>query len=192
VPLFVWLTRRVGKVRRKITTERQRRLADLSALVNESLSVSGIMLGKTMGRGRDLAERFTGESQEIADVEVRSRMAGRWVMSTIQMVFAIQPAIVYWLAGQSFVHGGHAISIGTVVAFTQLQTRLLFPIQSLLSTGADVEASLALFDRIFEYLDLPIDIVDEPHSVHLRPDEVLGEVRFEGVSFRYGAPSSPP
>jgi ATP-binding cassette subfamily B protein len=107
-------------------------------------------------------------------------------MSTIQMVFAIQPALVYWIAGQSFVHGGNAISIGTVVAFTQLQTRLLFPIQSLLSTGADVETSLALFDRIFEYLDLPIDIVEKAHPVILRPAEVLGEVRFESVSFRYG------
>ncbi len=189
VPPFVWLTRRVGQVRRRITTERQSRLADLSSLVTESLSVSGIMLGKTMGRGRDLADRFADDSEDIAEIEVRSRMAGRWVMSTIQMVFAIQPALVYWIAGQSFVHGGHAISIGTVVAFTQLQTRLLFPIQSLLSTGADVEASLALFDRIFEYLDLPVDIVEAEHPVQLRPDEVLGEVRFEHVSFRYGTGS---
>src|ERR1035437_3971773 len=163
VPLFVWLTRRVGKVRRKITTEQQRRLADLSALVAESLSVSGIMLGKTMGRGGDLANRFTRDSKGIADLEVRSRMAGRWVMSTIQMTFAVQPAIVYWLAGQSFL--GHSISIGTVVAFTTLQTRLLFPIQSLLGVGADVEASMALFDRIFEYLDLPVDIVEASDPV---------------------------
>ena len=182
VPLFVWLTRRVGKVRRKITTEQQRRLADLSALVSESLSVSGILLGKTMGRGDDLADRFTGESQDIAELEVRSRMAGRWVMSTIQMTFAIQPAIVYWLAGQSFI--GH-ISIGTVVAFSTLQTRLLFPIQSLLGVGADMQASLALFDRIFEYLDLPIDIVEAKHPVSIRPEEVLGEVRLQNVSFRY-------
>jgi ATP-binding cassette subfamily B protein len=111
-------------------------------------------------------------------------MAGRWVMSTIQMTFAIQPAIVYWLAGQSFI--GH-ISIGTVVAFSTLQTRLLFPIQSLLGVGADIESSLALFDRIFEYLDLPIDIVEAPHPVVMRPDEVLGEVRFDRVWFRYGA-----
>src|SRR5437763_8022179 len=191
VPPFVWLTRRVGQVRRRITTERQRRLADLSALVSESLSVSGIMLGKTMGRGRDLADRFTTGSREIADIEVRSRMAGRWVMSTIQMVFAIQPALVYWIAGQSFVHGGHAISIGTVVAFIQLHTRLLFPIQSLLSTGADVEASLARLDRIFEYLDLPVDIVERDQPVHLRSEEVLGEVRFEHVGFRYGSEGTP-
>jgi ATP-binding cassette subfamily B protein len=188
VPLFVWLTRRVGKVRRKITTEQQRRLADLSALVAESLSVSGIMLGKTMGRGGDLANRFTGESKGIADLEVRSRMAGRWVMSTIQMTFAIQPAIIYWLAGQSFV--GH-LTIGTVVAFTTLQTRLLFPIQSLLGVGADMEASLALFDRIFEYMDLPVDIVEADNPVALRPEELLGEVKLENVSFSYGSPGRP-
>ena len=187
LPLFVWLTRRVGKVRRKITTEQQRRLADMSALVSESLSVSGIMLGKTMGRGEDLANRFRGESEGIADLEVRSRMAGRWVMSTIQMTFAVQPAIIYFLAGQSFV--GHSLSIGTVVAFTTLQTRLLFPIQSLLGVGADMEASLALFDRIFEYLDLPVDITEAPNPATLRPAEVLGEVRLEHLSFRYTGPN---
>ncbi|MBV8430950.1 MAG: ABC transporter ATP-binding protein [Solirubrobacterales bacterium] len=188
VPPSVYLTRRVGQVRRGITTEQQRRLADMSALVAESLSVSGILLGKTMGRGQDLAERFTGESQGIADLEVRSRMAGRWLMATIQFTFAVQPAIIYWLAGQSFV--GNSISIGTIVAFTTLQTRLLFPIQSLLSVQADMQASLALFDRIFEYLDLPTDIVESDQPVTLRPDEVLGEVRFEDVWFRYGGNGS--
>jgi ATP-binding cassette subfamily B protein len=185
VPPSVWMTRRVGQIRRRITTEQQRRLADMSALVAESLSVSGIMLGKTMGRGEDLAERFTGESKDIADLEVRSRMAGRWMMATIQFAFAAQPAIIYWLAGQSFL--GTPISIGTVVAFTTLQTRLLFPIQSLLSVQTDVQSSLALFDRIFEYLDLPVEIVEAEQPVVLRPEELLGEVRFEGVSFRYGA-----
>ena len=189
VPLFVWLTRRVGKLRRRITTEQQKQLANLASLVDESLSVSGIMLGKTMGRGRDLADRFTGESSGIAELEVRSRMAGRWVMSTIQMTFAIQPAIVYFLAGQSFI--GH-ITLGTVVAITTLQTRLLFPIQSLLGVGADVEASMALFDRIFEYIDLPVDIVESPDAVNLRPQEVLGEVRFERVWFRYGSNGDEP
>jgi ATP-binding cassette subfamily B protein len=183
VPPSVWMTRRVGQIRRRITSQQQRQLADMSALVAESLSVSGIMLGKTMGRGEDLADRFTGESREIADLEVRSRMAGRWMMATIQFTFAAQPAIIYWLAGQTFV--GRSISIGTVVAFTTLQTRLLFPIQSLLSVQADLESSLALFDRIFEYLDLPVDIVEAPDPVQLRPDELLGEVRFEGVWFRY-------
>ncbi len=182
VPPSVWMTRQVGKLRRRITSEQQRRLADMSALVAESLSVSGIMLGKTMGRGDDLADRFTAESRGIADLEVRSRMAGRWTMATIQFVFSATPAIIYWFAGQSLVG---AIQIGTVVAFTTLQTRLLFPIQSLLGAGADVEASLALFDRIFEYIDLPIDIVEAEHPVELNPSRVVGEVRFESVSFRY-------
>ncbi len=188
VPPSVYMTRRVGQIRRKITTEQQRRLADMSALVAESLSVSGIMLGKTMGRGTDLAGRFTGESKDIADLEVRSRMAGRWMMATIQFTFAVQPAIIYWLAGQTFI--GSSITIGTVVAFTTLQTRLLFPIQSLLGVQADMQTSLALFDRIFEYLDLPVDIVESSNPVEMRPDELLGEVRFEGVSFRYGANGS--
>jgi ATP-binding cassette, subfamily B, bacterial len=188
VPPSVWMTRRVGQIRRRITTEQQRQLANMSALVAESLSVSGIMLGKTMGRGADLAGRFTGESKDIADLEVRSRMAGRWMMATIQFTFAVQPALIYWLAGQSFV--GSSISIGTVVAFTTLQTRLLFPIQSLLGVQADMQSSLALFDRIFEYLDLPVDIVESSDPVELRPDELLGEVRFENVSFRYDGESS--
>jgi len=190
VPPSVAMTRRVGKIRRRITTQQQQRLADLQSLVSESLSVSGIMLGKTMGRGDDLAERFTAESRDIAGLEVRSRMAGRWMMATINFVFASTPAIVYWLAGQSFV--AHTISVGTVVAFTTLQTRLLFPIQSLLGVGADVEASLALFDRIFEYLDLPIDIVEAEHPVELDPERVLGEVALHEVSFRYGAAGSEP
>jgi len=183
VPPSVWMTRRVGKLRRKITTQQQARLADLSALVSESLSVSGIMLGKTMGRGEDLAQRFTAESTDIANLEVRSRMAGRWMMGTIQFVFASTPALIYWFAGQHFV--AHTITIGTVVAFTTLQTRLLFPIQSLLGVGADWEASLALFDRIFEYMDLPIDIVEAENPVELDPKRIVGEVQFHGVSFRY-------
>jgi ATP-binding cassette subfamily B protein len=187
VPFFVWLTRRVGRERRVITSRLQGGLADISALVAESLSVSGMMLGKTMGRSDDLADRFTNESDEVAGLEVHSRMAGRWMMSTINMAFSIQPAIVYFLAGQSLVNGGNAAAIiPTVVAFTTLQTRLLFPIAQLLSVGADVEASLALFDRIFEYLDLPIDIVEKSDPVELRPSELLGEVRFDGVGFRYG------
>jgi ATP-binding cassette, subfamily B, bacterial len=185
LPFFVWLTRRVGQERKRITAKKQGRLADLSALVGESLSVSGMLLGKTMGRSDDLAERFARESEELAGIEVRARMAGRWRMATVQMTFAIMPAAVYWFAGWSIADGGHGISIGTVVAFTTLQTRLLFPIGQLLSVGLDVQASLALFERIFEYLDLPVDIDEAADPVALRPDEVLGEVRFEDVGFRY-------
>jgi ATP-binding cassette subfamily B protein len=188
LPFFVWLTRRVGEERRRIQSVRQGRLADMSTLVEESLSVSGILLGKTMGRSRELVSRFSGESSELADLEVRARMAGRWRMATVQMSFAIMPALVYWFAGIDFASGGHAISIGTVVAFTTLQTRLLFPIQSLLSVGLEVQTSLALFGRIFEYLDLPVDIVERTDARTL--GGVVGDVRLEDVWFRY-APDAP-
>jgi ATP-binding cassette subfamily B protein len=183
LPFFVWLTRRVGEQRRRIQSVRQSRLADMSTLVEESLSVSGILLGKTMGRAPELVRRFGEESGELADLEVRARMAGRWRMASVQLSFAIMPAAVYWFAGESIASGGHAITVGTVVAFTTLQTRVLFPIQSLLSVGLDVQTSLALFGRIFEYLDLPIDIEERPHARRL--ERTRGDVRLSGVWFRY-------
>jgi ATP-binding cassette subfamily B protein len=183
LPFFVWLTRRVGNERRRIQSVRQGRLADMSTLVEESLSVSGILLGKTMGRSHELVDRFSSESSELADLEVRARMAGRWRMASVQMSFAIMPAAVYWFAGYSIVHGHNAISIGTLVAFTTLQTRLLFPMQQLLSVGLEVQTSLALFGRIFEYLDLPVDIVERPAARTL--SDVRGDVQLEDVWFRY-------
>jgi ATP-binding cassette, subfamily B, bacterial len=187
LPFFVWLTRRVGEERRRIQSVRQSRLADMSTLVEESLSVSGILLGKTMGRSPELVRRFSGESGELADLEVRARMAGRWRMASVQMSFAIMPALVYLFAGVNHGSGGNAISIGTVVAFTTLQTRLLFPIQSLLSVGLEVQTSLALFGRIFEYLDLPVDIVERQDARAM--SDVRGDVQLEDVWFRYAQDS---
>jgi ATP-binding cassette subfamily B protein len=181
IPFFVLLTRRVGNVRRRITTDRQRTMADISTLVEESLSVSGMLLGKTMGRTGELADRFEGESDRLANLEVRRVMAGRWMMASIQMSFAIMPALVYWFAGQSFIG---AISLGTVVAFTTLQTRLFWPIGSLLNVQIDAQTSLALFDRVFEYLDQPVEIMESDDAVDLPP--CRGDVAFDGVWFRYG------
>jgi ATP-binding cassette subfamily B protein len=146
-----------------------------------------------MGRSDELAERFEAESAYLADLEVQSRMAGRWRMSTVQMSFSIMPALVYLFAGLSIAHGSDAITIGTVVAFTTLQTRLLFPIGSLLGVGIDIQTSLALFDRIFEYLDLPVEIVERADPVEIGAGAaataggaaIRGEVRFEDVRFRY-------
>jgi ATP-binding cassette subfamily B protein len=183
LPLFVWLTRRVGAERKRITTKRQETMADISTLVEESLSVSGILLGKTMGRSRELADRFSRESEQLASLEVKQRMAGRWVMASIQATFAIMPALVYWFAGQSFATGGNAITIGTLVAFTTLQTRLFFPIGQLLSIGIDIQTSLAMFDRVFEYLDLEVDIKERADAQTL--SNVRGDVRLEDVWFRY-------
>src|SRR5215211_657133 len=187
LPFFVWLTRRVGEERRRITGVRQGRLADISALVEESLSVSGMLLGRTMGRQSSLAERFERESTELADLEVRSRMAGRWRMASVQIAFAAMPALVYLFGGLSMAGGGAAISIGTLVAFTTLQTRLFFPVQSLLSVGVDVQSSLALFERVFEYLDLPIEVEEGEGALALPASEVRGDVAFEDVSFAYEA-----
>src|SRR5438874_10162578 len=183
IPLFVLLTRRVGNERRRIAKTTQETLADLSSLVTESLSVSGIMLGKTMGRGSELADRFESDSLRLADLEVRQRMAGRWVMSSIQMSFAVMPAAVYWFGGLALASGSTAISVPTLVAFTTLQTRLFFPVGSLLGVGLDVQTSLALFDRIFEYLDQKVDIEERPGARELGE---AGDVAFEHVSFRYG------
>jgi ATP-binding cassette, subfamily B, bacterial len=182
LPLFVFLTKRVGDQRKKVTAERQVSLADVSSIVQESLSVSGILLGKTMGRSDDLADRFTSESARLAELEVRSRMTGRWMMAAIQTTFAVMPALVYWFAGWTISRGDGAISIGTLVAFTTLQTRLFFPIGSLLGVQLDVQSSLALFDRIFEYLDHRVEIVEGTRS--LEPDP-RGEVELDGVWFRY-------
>ncbi len=137
-----------------------------------------------MGRGGELADRFESESARLADLEVRQRMAGRWVMALIQMTFAIMPALVYWFAGSPW--SGGAISIGTLVAFTTVQTRLFFPIGQLLSVQIDVQTSLALFDRVFEYLDLPVEIIERKGARSLLRETLRGEVEFRDVAFRYG------
>src|SRR5918995_2404711 len=177
LPLFVWMTKRVGDQRRKVAKVRQESMADISSLVQESLSVSGILLGKTMGRAGALATRFEAESARLADLEVRSRMTGRWMMASIQTSFAVMPALVYLFAG----HYAGAVSIGTVIAFTTLQSRLFFPVGSLLGVSLEVQTSLALFDRVFESLDQPIDI-EEGTQMLARP---RGDVAFDGVWFRY-------
>ncbi|MGH2840770.1 MAG: ABC transporter ATP-binding protein [Solirubrobacteraceae bacterium] len=185
LPVFVWISRRVGNERKRITSRRQSRVADMSALVEESLSVSGVLLGKTMGRSDEVAERFTAESADLANLEVQARMAGRWRMALVNMSFTIMPALVYLFAGLTMASGSPAITIGTLVAFTTLQTRLFFPIGSLLNVGIELQTSRALFDRIFEYLDLPVEITERAGAIDLDPDDVRGEVRFENVSFRY-------
>jgi ATP-binding cassette subfamily B protein len=176
-PVFVVMARRVGDQRRRITADKQNVMADISSLVQESLSVSGILLGKSMGRSGELADRFERESGQLAALEVRSRMAGRWMMATIQTSFAVMPALVYLFAGLA----PGAVTIGTLVAFTTLQTRLFWPIQSLLNVGVDIQTSGALFERVFEYLDLSVDI--HPGTRVLTAPR--GDVTLDDVSFRY-------
>ncbi|MBW8486681.1 ABC transporter ATP-binding protein/permease [Actinomadura sp. PM05-2] len=183
LPFFVWISRRVGAERRKITTRRQGQLAAMSAIVEESLSVSGILLGRTMGRSPALTRQFADESRSLVDLEIRSSMAGRWRQSTIGIIMSAMPAIIYWGAGLT-VSGGHPlVSVGTLVAFTTLQSGLLRPMVQLLQTGVEVQSSMALFRRIFEYLDLRPDIEEPATPVPLK--DVRGDVRFEHVGFSY-------
>ncbi|MFJ3414986.1 ABC transporter ATP-binding protein [Streptomyces sp. NPDC086082] len=189
LPVFVWISRRVGNERKKIATQRQRQMAEMAATVTESLSVSGILLGRTMGRSDSLTRSFAEESEGLVDLEVRSNMAGRWRMAVISIVMAAMPAVIYWTAGMTLHLGGPHASIGTIVAFVSLQQGLFRPAVSLLSTGVQIQTSLALFARIFEYLDLPIDITERENPVHL--DTIKGEVRFEAVEFHYDDKSGP-
>ncbi|MET7325999.1 ABC transporter ATP-binding protein [Streptomyces sp. NPDC005549] len=189
LPVFVWISRRVGRERRKITTRRQKQMAAMAATVTESLSVSGILLGRTMGRSDSLTRAFADESESLVDLEVRSNMAGRWRMAVITIVMAAMPAVIYWTAGIALQLGGPDVSLGTIVAFVSLQQGLFRPTVSLLSTGVQIQTSLALFQRIFEYLDLPIDITEREDPVHL--DHIKGEVRFETVEFGYDGKGGP-
>ncbi|MER7821123.1 ABC transporter ATP-binding protein [Streptomyces sp. NPDC096097] len=189
LPVFVWISRRVGHERKRITTKRQKQMAAMAATVTESLSVSGILLGRTMGRSESLTAAFSVESEKLVDLEVRSSMAGRWRMSTIGIVMAAMPALIYWAAGIALQTGAPSLSVGTLVAFVTLQQGLFRPAVSLLSTGVQIQTSLALFARIFEYLDLPVDITERADAVRL--DRAKGEVTLEDVHFAYDAKSGP-
>ncbi len=181
LPPAIWLTRKVARMRRTITAQRQRYLADLNTQVEEGLSVSGVLLGKTLGAGPAQSRRFAGTSDDLVGLEVRSQLAGRWRMATMSIVFAGIPALIYLAAGLPATSGG--MTIGTLVAFTALQGTLFRPLMGLLDIGVALTASMALFSRVFEYLDLPVDIDDPAHPVPLA--DVRGEVRFEHVGFRY-------
>ncbi|MEU3061726.1 ABC transporter ATP-binding protein [Streptomyces subrutilus] len=189
LPVFVWISRRVGRERKKITMQRQKQMAAMAATVTESLSVSGILLGRTMGRSDSLTDSFSAESEKLVGLEVRSSMAGRWRMSVIGIVMAAMPALIYWAAGIALQSGAPSLSVGTLVAFVTLQQGLFRPAVSLLSTGVQIQTSLALFTRIFEYLDLPVDITEREDPVRL--ERARGEVRLEGVDFAYDAKSGP-
>ncbi|MGI8871170.1 MAG: ABC transporter ATP-binding protein [Candidatus Limnocylindria bacterium] len=191
MPVFAYITFRVGKVRRQVSTLTQQSLAEVSAITEESLSVSGILLSKTFGGQRASIEKFRRESRRLGDLQIRQQMIGRWFFALIGTFFSISPALVYLLAGSLIIGGDRHVSIGTIVAFTTLQSRLFFPMGQLLNVQVEIQGALALFDRIFEYLELPHEITDAPDAVALEPTRMRGEVRLEHVSFRYPvAPSA--
>ncbi len=189
MPPAVYLTRKVAGMRRAITTQQQRELADLNVTIEEGLSINGVQLAKTMGTGPSLIRRFTDSSARLIDLELRSQLAGRWRMASLSIIFAAIPAVIYLAAGLPVAAG--AITIGTLIAFTTLQNNLFRPVTGLLNTGVSVISSLALFARIFEYLDLPVEVDDPAHPVEIDPARVTGHVRVEDVSFAYPGADRP-
>jgi ATP-binding cassette subfamily B protein len=186
MPFFLYLTFRVGKVRREVSTETQKSLAELTATTEETLSVSGILLSKTFGQQANSIAKFRMINKRLAALQIRQAMVGRWFFMIIGSIFSIMPAFVYWLAGTLAANGApDAPTAGTIVAFTTLQSRLFFPLGQLLNVQVEIQGSLALFDRIFEYLEMDPEIVDAPDAVGLDHTSVRGRVRFRGVSFRY-------
>ena len=184
-PLFSIITRRVGRMRREISTQTQKRLADMTATTQETLSVSGVLLTKTFGRQDDEIERFAEQNDDIADLQVRQQMIGRWFFMLIGTAFSIMPALIYLVAGRAIINGDPNLTIGAIVAFTTLQSRLFMPLGQLFNVHVDIQAAMAMFDRIFEYLDLEPEIYDEPDAVSVAPDSIRGLVEYKDVSFSY-------
>ncbi|HKB29151.1 MAG TPA: ABC transporter ATP-binding protein, partial [Candidatus Limnocylindrales bacterium] len=191
-PFFMYLTFRVGKIRREVSGETQRSLAEITALTEETLSVSGMLLSKTFGQQDNAVARFRGLNRTLASLQIRQAMVGRWFFMIIGTIFSITPAFVYWLAGFLAInHDPSAPTIGDIVAFTTLQSRLYFPLGQLLSVQVEIQGALALFDRIFEYLEMDPEIVDAPNAVAMDPAAMRGSVRLRDVSFRYPTEAVP-
>ena len=191
LPFFMYLTYRVGKVNREVRGETQKSLAEMSAATEETLSVSGMLLSKTFGQQQTAIDRFSKLNRQLAVLQVRQAMVGRWFFMIIGTIFSITPAFVYWLAGFLAIQNDPtAPTIGDIVAFTTLQSRLFFPLGQLLNVQVEMQGALALFDRIFEYLELEPGIVDAPDAVDLTAAPVAGRIRFRDVSFTY--PTPPP
>ncbi len=187
VPVFVVLSNRVGRRRRAARRETQVSLAEMSAITQETLSVSGVLLSKVFGRQEREIGRYRDENARQASLQVRQAMVGRSFFALTQGFFGLAPALVYLVAGIQLNGGSTSISAGTLVAFTTLQTRLLQPIIQLLQVSVDVQSSLALFTRVFEYLDLQPQIVDREDAVEIQPSAAQGRVELSAVSFRYGS-----
>ena len=192
VPLFVFLTYRVGNVRRKVSRSTQESLAEMTALVEETLSVSGVLLAKVFGQQRREVTRFQTENARYVSLQIRQQMVGRWFMMFISTFFSILPALVYLLYGYIYFGQGQHVPqsqltdiVATLVAFTTLQSRLYFPIGQLLNVQVELQGALALFDRIYEYLDMKTDLVEKPGALALNGRTATGKVEVEHVSFRY-------
>ena len=186
MPVLVVAQRRVGQVRARIATRTQESLSDMTAITQESLSVSGILLSKSFNRQRDEIGRYSAENRNLVGLQIRQAMSGQYFFALVSIFLSSIPAIVYLVAGWLLAGGRVSITAGTIVAFTTVQARLLFPLIAIMRVALDLQTSGALFARIFEYLDLRPAIVDAPDARPLPVDAPrLGEVEFDQVSFRY-------
>ena len=185
LPIFAFAMIKVGKKRRELTRETQKSLSDLTSRTGETLSVSGVMLSKTFGREADQLSSFKQNSTELTALSLRQSMTGQRFSVVMQTFFTMAPAII-WMLGGSFIIGDRdSISLGDIVAFTAIQARLLFPIAGLFMRGVQISSSIALFDRIFEYLDIDPKIKDPENPVVVDPVSSKGEIVYSGVGFRY-------
>src|SRR5579859_2540579 len=188
-PLSGWMTYKVGNIRRRMSKETQQSMASLTSQMEETLSVSGILLVKVFGQQKYTRAQFQQENKTLADLTLRQLMIGRLLFTIIGIFFSLMPILVYLVAGEQIIQQvsvlGSAMTLGTIVAFTTLQYRLFFPLGELTGLQVEFQGSLALFDRIFEYLDLPITIQDKPDARYISPEKVRGEVTFSNVSFTY-------
>lgn len=187
MPLFVYIQRRVGQRRQRLARHTQESLSEMTAITEEALSVSGILLAKVFNRSESEVERYRLENKKQTRLQVDQAMAGRTFFAFMQTFFAITPALIYLLAGQ-MMGSGTALTAGTLVAFTTLQARLQMPLMQLMRVSLDVQTSLALFRRIFEYLDLVPAIRESPNALPLAAKDLRGEIEFRDVSFRYPEP----
>ena len=186
VPVFALMTRYVGHRRRRVTAQAQESRAEMSAITQETLSVSGITLSKLFGRQDQEIRRFNEESQRLSDLTVRQQMTGQSFWAVMQIFFSVSPVVIYLLAGYLVSGSGpDGITAGTIVAFTTLQSRLYFPIGSLLQVSVELQSSLALFERIFGYLDIAPKITDSPKAVEIEAEAAAGRVTFESVRLSY-------
>ena len=186
VPLYFFMAQWVGRKRREITSRTQKSMAEMTVITQETLSVSGIMLAKLFGRQHEEMANFHRHNQELSDLTVRQQMIGHSFFAVVMAFLSASPVAIYLLAGYIMAGGGPSvITAGTVIAFTVLQNRLYFPVGRLLQVSVELQSSLAMFERIFGYLDLKQEIVDSPNARPLPADRVAGEITFDSVRVNY-------
>lgn len=176
LPPAVWLTRRAAVLRRSLMEKNSRAQATLQQTISENLSVSGMRLAATLGAQERVYDEFERTSRSLIRLELESQLAGRWRMALTQIIFGVMPALIYLVAGLR-----PGITIGTLIAFSTLQTQIFRPITGLLNVGAQWVASMALFSRIFEYLDLEPELTEATEPAQLAD----ASLTLHNVSYRY-------